>query len=413
MASAQVLSSVSMRPLFNDFAHAGVPEALLRGLASLRARVTDLPELPSWLWEPDFVKARAAADPWQVGVAVKELRRAERFLRTRVASRTPMAAWAAEGAPGDGTPAIPSWAADDAEAQKRMVVALGRLALGAAVEAVLAEKAIDLLVPGATAESTGCDGAAARVYQDAFLASVWTSAHAQYVSYVQQGVEEPPGPSVFTVPSALSEFDHSDLFARRSCQRQCPKGALPLLQILSRCTNPGARGWDTLLETALKDSMPSRVVVATAVTIALSGMHPFLHPALRPPWADRMRIQRTAAHTLTDTDVRPQLVATAASTKEAVRRLLATTVAVVPATTNAFAQVKHPIGLLPSPPLHLPHAGLEAAMATFVRAGILTTGPNPKPYTEAIAACFRPPGAEDAPVAIQWELSWLGALGRF
>lgn len=159
--------------------------------------------------------------------------------------------------------------------------------------------------------------------------------------------------------------------------------------------------------------MPLRVVVSTAVIIALSGMHPFLHPALRPPWADRMRIQRTAAHTLPDTDVRTQLVATAASTKEAMRRLLATTVAAVPATTNAFAQVKHPIGLLPSPPLHLPHAGLEAAMATFVRAGMLTTGHSPKPYAEAIAACFRPLRTEDAPVAIEWELSWLGTRRIF
>lgn len=398
---------MSVRPLFGDFDNAGVPEALRRGLASLCARVADVPQMPAWLWEPDFAKARAVADPWEVGKLVHELRRAERLLRARVAVRAPVAAWSAEPSP-DGTPALPNWASDDAEAQKRMAVALGRLALGAAVEAVLAEKAVDLLAPG-DRDSTGCELAAARLYQDAFLVGVWTSAHAQYVSYVQQGVEEPPVPSVFTVPSALSEFDHSDLFARRPCQRQCPKAAMPLLQILCRCTNPGARGWDTLLETALKDSMCSRVVVASAVTIALSGMHPFLHPALRPPWADRMRIQRTAAHTLTDTDVRPLLVGTAASTKEAVRRLLATTVAAVPATAAAFASVKHPIGLMPSPPLRRPHPGLEAAMATFVRAGMLTTGPNPKPYTEAIEACFRPLGAEEAPVAIEWELSWLGA----
>lgn len=232
---------MSARPLFSDFAHAGVPEALLRGLSSLRARVTDLSELPPWLWEPDFAAARAVANPWEVGAAVQELRRAERFLRARVALRTPTMGWAAEDAPGNATPALPSWAADDAEAQKRMVVALGRLALGAAVEAVLAEKAIDFLAPGVR-DPAECDHAAARVYQDAFLVSVWTSAHAQYVSYVQQGVEEPPAPGVFAVPSALSEFDHSDLFARRSCQRQCPNGALPLLQIMCRCTNPGARG---------------------------------------------------------------------------------------------------------------------------------------------------------------------------
>ncbi len=156
--------------------------------------------------------------------------------------------------------------------------------------------------------------------------------------------------------------------------------------------------------------MPSRVVVATAVAIALSGMHPFLHPALRPPWADRMRIQRTAAHALTDTDVRTQLMATSPSTKEAVRRLLATTIAAVPATANAFAHVKHPIGLIPSPPLQMPHPGMEAAMATFVRAGMLMTGTAPKSYVESINACFRSADAAEAPVAIEWQVSWLGTL---
>lgn len=156
--------------------------------------------------------------------------------------------------------------------------------------------------------------------------------------------------------------------------------------------------------------MSSRVVVSGAVMIALTGMHPFLHPALRPPWGHRMRIQHTTAHTLTDTDVRLQLVATGMSTKEAVRRLLATTMAASPAMANAFAFVKHPVGLMPSPPLEMPNAGLEAAMAAFVRAGMLTTGPSPKPYTGAIAACFNPlGGVHRPPVVLEWETSWLGA----
>lgn len=236
-----MLSEVSVRPLFNDFEHAGVPEALHRGMLSLTARVPDVPDLPAWFWEPDFAKACAVANPWSVGGFVQELRRAERVLRARLATRMSAAAWASEPTPLEGIPALPRWAADDGEAQKRMVVGLGRLALGAAVEAVLAEKAVDLLPPGVR-DTTSCGRAAACLYQDAFLVSVWVSAHARYVSYVQQGVEEPPAPSVFTVPSALSEFDHSDLFARRSCQRQCPARAASLLQILCRCTSPGGRG---------------------------------------------------------------------------------------------------------------------------------------------------------------------------
>jgi hypothetical protein len=383
-----------------------VSEALRRGIVSLRARVADLPDAPRWLYEPDFLTAYTWADPWVVGELVLHLRRAESLLRKRVASRFSSLAWHSDPPPKD-TPALPSWASTDAEAQKRMVVALGRLALGSAVEAVLSEKALDLSIPGAR-ESADGDAAAARVYHDAFLASVWTSAHAQYVSYIQQGVEEPPPPGLATVPNALHEYDLSDLFARRVCQRQCPKEAMPLLQILCRCTNPGSRGWDSLLESALKESMASRIVISTAVTVALSGMHPFLHPALRPRWADRMRIQRTASHSLTDTDVRATLVATAVSTKEAVRRLLASSITAVPATANAFAHVKHPIGLLTSPPMRLPHRGMEAAMATFARAAALMIGPDPTPYVEAINSCFLSPGASESAIAMPWEPSWLG-----
>jgi len=397
-----------VRPLFADFSQAGVPEALHRGVASLKARVTEFPEMPSWILEPNFVTACAAADPWSVGKLVLQLRKAEALLRTRVASRAPSAAWPI-APPPENTPALPSWASDDAESQKRMVIALGRLALGTAIEAALAEEALDMRVPNAR-EASGDAHLSGRVYHDAFLVSVWTSAHAQYVAYVQQGIEEPPPPGVTTVPNALNEFDFTDLFARRFCPRQCAKEAVPLLQLLCRCTNPGSRGWDALLESTLKDSMASRIVIGTAVTVALSGMHPFLHPALRPPWADRMRIQRTAAHSLTDTDVKALLVATAASTKEAVRRLLASSIAAAPASAAAFAHVKHPIGLMTTPPLRLPHRGMEAAMATFVRAAMATIGSDPKPYAQAIASCFRPLKAGEPAVAMEWELSWMGKL---
>lgn len=225
---------MSLRPLFCNFAEAGVEEALERGLASLKARVSDLPALPSWLSEPDFVSARFQADPWSVGNAVVHLRHAERTLRARVAQRAPSMAWPVKEPPG-GFEALPAWAADDGEAQKRMVVALGRLALGAAIEAALAEKALDRVTPGERC-SRGTDATAARVYHDAFLVSVWTSAHAQYVAYIQQGLEEPPTPSVTTVQNALNEMDLSDLFSRRFCQRQCPKATMPMLQILCRCT---------------------------------------------------------------------------------------------------------------------------------------------------------------------------------
>jgi len=212
---------------------AGVAQALERGLRALRERVV-LRELPVWFTQMDFLHARSNADPWAAGEYVHELRAAERQLRLRASGR---AAWCRRWElqdPSEEIPALPAWAADAEESQKCMVVALARLALGSAIEAAFAEEALDRCAPGA--RTSDCDNASGRLYQDAFLVAVWTSAHAQYVSCVQSGVEEPPVPGLQSVPNAAAEFDLSDLFARRFCARLCPKPAMPLLQILMRST---------------------------------------------------------------------------------------------------------------------------------------------------------------------------------
>lgn len=208
-------------------------EALQRGINVLHARAV-LPELPAWLSNLNFVQARAAADPWQVGQLVQDLRTVERQLRLRAAGRNASCTrWKLQD-PDKNTPALPAWAADDEEAQKRMVVALGRLALGAAIEAAFVEETLDLCAPGARSNDNSVK--TARLYNDAYLAAIWTSAHAQYVSHVQSGVEEPPLPSINSVLNAATELDLSDLFSRRFCPRLCPKSALPLLQVLMRST---------------------------------------------------------------------------------------------------------------------------------------------------------------------------------
>ena len=98
------------------------------------------------------------------------------------------------------------------------------------------------------AKVTAAERKAARLYADGHLVAVWTSAHAEFVSQVQMGVEEPAPPSLFAVPNASADFDWSELFGRRWCPRQCAnKSALALLNCLTRCTNPGSRGWDSLL----------------------------------------------------------------------------------------------------------------------------------------------------------------------
>lgn len=164
--------------------------------------------------------------------------------------------------------------------------------------------------------------------------------------------------------------------------------------------------------------MATRSLVCNAVVIALSGMHPFLHPALRSPWNLRMRTARVAQHCLTDSEARVALVSTAYATKEAVRRLLASTVQAAPAMQMAFAQVGHPVGLMIAPPIGMPARGMEAAMAAFVDSGLaLCSTSNDLSYHLAINSYFssQTNNADETDQAdqanqpsIEWDAPWLG-----
>jgi hypothetical protein len=187
---------------------------------------------------PSFAQAVQAADPWAVSKEVARLRDAEARLRDKARARAPAreTAWRVEEPDADAVP-LPKEAAEAGAAHRRMLVATARLQLGAAVEAALADKALDVLSPGARPTARHAAREASRLYSDAHLVALWTSAHAEYVSAVQSGVEEPPEPGVFSVASAASEMDWSDLFSRRWCPRLCgSKAALPLLNVLMRST---------------------------------------------------------------------------------------------------------------------------------------------------------------------------------
>ena len=210
--------------------------ALERALKSLEQQTgIRAGTVPDWLYRLSFVHANGDADPWIAGEWIQTFRNAEKRLRGKTNHRVPKGAAWPVGTAVDDLPAIPPWAADDNEAQLRMIVALVRMAMGAALEAAIANASLELCAPGARMEDT--DGAMARLYNDGFLVAVWTSAHAHYVSAIQSGVEEPPFPDLCTIPNAANELDLSDLFARRTCPRQCPKQAASLLHVLMRSTH--------------------------------------------------------------------------------------------------------------------------------------------------------------------------------
>lgn len=253
-----------------------------------------------------------------------------------------------------------------------------------------------------------------QLYFDAYAVACWAGAHAEYLAALDMGIAEPSTPSIASVPCASSAYDLSDLFARRvGCKAQAyPKEADTLVALISRCTNPGARGWDSVLKEALAHT-GVRTIVLQAITVCLTGMHPQLDPRLRPEWNTRMRILRIATSSMV-VGADDQLDGTGAPyVKEVMRRCLASAMSASPAMHAALSALGHPVRHLHQPPMQLPHTGMEAAMAAFVDAGKAIARSSDRSLVRYIADAFSsrkldrdhvgPPGAR-----LSYDSSWLG-----
>lgn len=146
-----------------------------------------------------------------------------------------------------------------------------------------------------------------------------------------------------------------------------------------------------------------------ALRVCLTGMHPQLHPATRPDWKTRMMTLRLAYFAT------PHLVEASAYVKEAMRRLIASIMAVTPAAHAALASLGHPVKHLHQPPVQFPHAGMEGAMAAFVDAGVtIAHTSNPGSMSAVLAAAFQgrqvqhsTDGGNDCQQEI-WDIRWIG-----
>ena len=126
--------------------------------------------------------------------------------------------------------------------------------------------------------------------------ATWTSAHTAFVDDCQLGVLEAPSPSIFTVLSSFTEFNFSDLLARRVAPKHKDlKDALPVLSLLMRGLHTSARGWDVLLSQFVPKSTCVRTIVGRALAVSCTGMHENVHPALRLPAQARGRRPPTSA----------------------------------------------------------------------------------------------------------------------
>ena len=290
--------------------------------------------------------------------------------------------------------------------QSHCVVASTRVKVGAALEEQAISECEQLMEPGASVLcNAAVKGKVAQLYFDAYAAAVWTSAHVEYLANRNVGMEEPPAPNMLSVPCAFTSPDLSEIYARRMHPKSCSKLSAPLLQLIARCTNPGARGWNPVLEASLK--VPGiRRIVTREFEICLTGLHPQLHPALRPNWKRRYAVMRVAAERCANEKTNGDILSLAVQTKEVMRRLLASTMSNCMAMHVALSELGHPVRHLHQPPMQLPNAGMEAAMAAFTQAGLALADNPPSSLFEVVN--FRFARAQRRVDGLQWVMGWLG-----
>lgn len=207
----------------------------------------------------------------------------------------------------------------------------------------------------------------AQLYFDAYAASIWTSAHAEYLAVQREYAGEAPTPSIGTFPCASAAPDMSDLFDRRLSPKEAllSESARLLALLLARCTNPGERGWEAALCTALANASV-RHVVQTAIVVVLCGTHPMLSPEERPDWRTRMRILRKVHPLLLTCDA---LTSMGTLVKESLRLYVSWVMGVSLATHAALARLRHPVCNLWQPPATLPKDDQRSLLYAFVQAG--------------------------------------------
>lgn len=385
------MTESSIAPLAFDFEDCGALAALRRLCAGIDADFGPVPPLPTWLLAcrlSDASSSAAREDARQLAAAFWRL-------EARVYGETP--SQSEDGhVPGADAPCALS------------AVALARLAFGACCEAYATVAATRLAASGEAPESGATSSALCRLYSDASLAAVWTSAHATHLEQALRcGIACEP--TLHSVLCEAAELDLSDLYARRTAPRPLPsKDAGHMLALMTRCTNPGSRGWDSVVKMAVEKSVGARRMSTQALAVSLAGMHASIHPAERLRWRERLVLQGLLSATLTGPEVIRVVDKCMVEFKECMRRMTSHCTGSAYATMAALAHVDHPLALLRACPFRLPPPGVEASSTAFMRAGqMIAEGRG----TADVAACIKRAFAQQAAIVdghLTWRSSFLG-----
>lgn len=350
-------------PLNCDFDSSGVVASLVRVYTHV-ALEYDTPDLPSWILKHCSVSlSELGADEHAVVSLISDLHTLERKIRhdttyTRVVV-------------DDSCEEGRSHQCEQDDSRVFLVVN-ARIMLGACCEAYCVLQGSRLFPPETDIPIR--DGKHEKemqqLYHDSCKVSVWTSAHTQYAADALQMQVSLVNPTIYAVPSELTEIDMSSLYARRVHTKSLSSHeAEDMLSIVTKCTNPGMRGWDMNIKKMLQRSEGVRRVCMNAMVVSITAMNSFVHPAHRLHWKKRHVLLSVIA-----TQIRPNSFTETASRcgpafKECVRRMTCNSISSSYAMVSALARLKHPIALLRNTPMHLPLPGLESSSTALAIAG--------------------------------------------
>ena len=292
-----------------------------------------------------------------------------------------------------------------------------RLSLGIAAEEALRERAARLVPvsPSASDQHQHLKPRHLQLFHDAFLVSVFVSAHANWLIMREEDAELSVEPTLHLACNCLSSPSLAYLYSARSMQSKFSKESVLVLQMLTRCLNPGTRGWEPVVASALKTNLSKRVLCRELI-VCLTGMHPSVHPACRPTWKERATAERFLLFYLFTEAANADLQACALYLKETCRRMLCDVFASEMPLLSAHDHLSHPCRTLCRPPLSAPHPSFAAAMAAFASAGSAIAAmeglgeEGGTEETSVLACALRPAFAQAGAQAPhrRWTPGWLG-----
>jgi hypothetical protein len=219
----------------------------------------------------------------------------------------------------------------------------------------------------------------ARLSKDAYFAALWTDAHVVFLcdTIEAAGIADMPADSTFIKNGTFGNPTIKRTLSISACPLLCREfdryinGHFPILESLRnllnlvvRCNQSGARGWDTAVKTAMGYACNADVLFKMFASACL-GMHPNIHPAARMTWQTRMFVGRILKEVC-----KPQIstlfTKCSGASKEAVKMWIAALLDDMPAMSTAFAASGNSLGLLTSTPAAAPSLTMQTSSQNFV-----------------------------------------------